>query len=171
MKRKLIISILLLNILIGYSQELIEEAKLSLKLPNEKWELKDKVDQNGMQVYFFKREPVKDSLGRDVIPTISVIVEDVNKNLDAVTYSVMKRGQVNFKVMEVFIHEDGLIDFKNAIGYKGKYTDKYGDHTLYVIHAINNNKGLQIIFDVLTVLFEDLDPEFKITLKSIKKEE
>lgn len=171
MKKLIILLTLTLNIFFGNGQELIEEAKISIKLPNDSWELKNKVDQNGIQVYFFKREPIIDSIGREVIPNISIIVEDVNNNLDVVTYSALKRSQVKFKVIEVFIHEDELIDFKNAVGYKGKYNDQFGEHTVYIVHAINNNKGLQIIFDVLTGLFDNLDSEFKITLKSIKKEE
>jgi hypothetical protein len=168
--KKLVFSlILVLNILTLSGQEYIEEAKISLNLPNEKWELKDKVNQNGMQIYFFKREPVVDSIGREVIPNISVIVEDVDKNLDVVTYSAMKRSKVNFEVLDVFTQDEGLIDIKNAIGYKGKYVDQYGDHTVYVVHIINNKKGLQIFFDVLTGLFNELDNEFKLTLKSIKK--
>ena len=168
MKTFTIILTIWFNICYGYSQELIEEAKISLELPNESWELKNKVDQNGMQIYFFKREPVIDSIGREVIPNISVIVEDVDKNLDVVTYSMMKRGQINFEVIDMFIHDSGLIDFENAVGYKGKYNDQYGEHTVYVVHAINNKKGLQIFFDVLTGLFDNLDDEFKATLKSIK---
>ena len=169
MKKTFLLILLLVNIITGFSQELIKEAKLSLDLPNDKWELKGKQDKNGMQVYFFKRESIKDKLGRDVIPNISVVVEDVNKKLDVVTYSALKRGQVNFEVDKVFIHDKGLFDFKNAIGYKGRYKDQFGEHTVYVLHAINNKKGLQIFFDVLTGLFEDLDAEFKYTLKSIKK--
>jgi len=69
---------------------------------------------------------------------------------------------------KVFIQKDGIIDLKNAIGYKGKYSDTFGEHTVYIIHGINNSKGIQIIFDVLTNLFDKLDPEFKVTLKSLK---
>jgi len=169
MKKTFLLTLLLVNIITGFSQELIKEASLSFKLPNDKWELKGKQDKNGKQVYFFKRESIKDKLGRDVIPNISIIVEDVDKKLDVVTFSALKRGQVNFEVDEVFIHEKGIIDFKNAIGYKGRYTDKFGEHTIYVLHAINKKKGLQIFFDVLTGVFEELDSEFKFTLKSIKK--
>lgn len=170
MKKTFISIILLLNITIIFGQEIIKEAEVSLQLPNDKWELKDKVEQNGMQIYFFKREPIIDSIGRSVVPNISVIVEKVNKKLDVVTYSMLKRSQVNFEVLDTFIYEDGLIDFENAIGYKGKYIDQIGEHTVYVVHAINNKRGLQIFFDVLTELFDSLDDEFKVTLKSIKAE-
>lgn len=169
MRAILFVIIFLVNIITAFGQELIKEANVSIQLPNNKWELKDKQERNGMFIYSFKREALKDTLGRDIIPNISVIVEDINKNLDVVTYSIMKRSQVSFQVDDMFIHEDGILDFKNAIGFKGRYTDRFGEHTVYVIHAINKKKGLQIFCDVLTGLFDQLDPEFKIALKSLKK--
>jgi hypothetical protein len=167
MKKYFIVLYLLSISIIGNGQELIESAKISLELPNNKWELKDKVERNGREIYYFKRDPIKKSDGVNVIPNISIIVEDLKETIDVVTYSAIKRGQVHFDVIKTFIHEDGVITFKNAIGYKGKYNDVHGEHTVYVIHGINNNKGIQIIFDVLTELFDHLDPEFKVTLKSI----
>ena len=152
----------------SYGQEIIKEANLSLTLPNDKWKFFKSQDANGVQVYLYNREAIKDSSGYNVIPNISVVIENVDKKLDAVTYSIMKRSQVKFKVDKVFIQKDGIIDLKNAVGYRGRYTDKFGEHTIYVIHAINRGKGIQVIFDVLTTLFDKLDPEFKVTLKSLK---
>jgi hypothetical protein len=165
----LIAILFVINTGITFGQEEIKEASISLELPNNSWNLINKMDQNGMQIYFYKRNPIIDKNGNSIIPNISIIVEDVNKDLDVVTYSAFKRGQVNFEVIEMFIHEDEKIDFENAVGYKGKYNDQFGEHTVYIVHAINNQKGVQIIFDVLTDLFSELDPEFKKTLKSIKK--
>lgn len=154
-----------------FSQQLIKEAKISMELPNEKWELKNTQTLNGQKIYFFKRESIKDKIGRDVIPNISIITEKVNKKQDVVTYSAFKRMQTPFSVDSVFIHDSGIIEFKNAIGYLGQYEDKYGLHKVYVIHAINNKRGIQIFFDVTEDLFEQVDPEFRITLKSVKTTE
>jgi hypothetical protein len=170
--RKLLLSLLfLLSATTGFCEEKISEAKLTLKLPNNKWELKNKVEQNEAQIYIYKREPIINDDGREVISNIAVIVEDINEDSDVVTYSVFKRSQVGFEVLEVFTPGDGLLFFQNAIGYKGKYKDQHGEHTIYCLYAINNNKGVQIIFDVLTDLFNELDTEFQLTLKSIKNEE
>jgi hypothetical protein len=169
MKKTLITSIIFLLTFSLYSQEIITSAKLTINLPNDKWSLNNKTDQNGTQVYIFKREPIIDSIGRQIIPNIAVIVEDIDPNLDVVTYSAFKRSKTPFNVLKVFIHGDGYIDFKNAIGYKGTYTDRIGDHTIYMVYLINNKKGIQMIFDVLTCIFKETDPEFLSTLKSIKK--
>jgi hypothetical protein len=153
----------------AFAQETIKEAKISMSLPNEKWTLNQKADQNGTQAYIYKREPVIDSLGRRIIPNLAIIVEDIESNLDVVTYSALKRSKTPFKVSKVFIQGDGPIEFKNAIGYLGSYTDNIGDHTIYMIYLINNKKGVQVICDVVTSLFDKLDPEFQASLQSIKK--
>ena len=164
----LVFSTILLTSQILYSQQIIKEAKISIDLPNEKWELKDTQISNGQKIYFFKRESLKDSQGRDVVPNISIITEKVSKNQDVVTYSAYKRMQTPFDVDSIFIHDSGIIDFENAIGYLGSYQDKHGPHKVYVIYAFNNKRGVQIFFDVTSDLFEIMDSEFKKTLKSLK---
>ena len=148
----------------------LKEAKLKIDLPNDSWSLTDKQDNNGMTVYIFKRQPIEDSEGRQIIPNIAVIIEEVDKKLDAVTFSALKRSKVNFEVAEVYTHEGGQIGLKNAVGYKGKYVDKGGlEHTIYVVHGINDRKGLQFICDVTTNVLAQVESEFLTTLKSIRK--
>ncbi len=149
------------------SQEYIEEAQIQLILPNDNWQLISKDDKNNLQVYYYKRNPILDSANRKVIANISVVVEDVPSDTDVVSFSVVKRGSAPFEVLDMFNYENGPLQIKNAIGWKGRYRDKVGEHTVYVIHAINNQKGLQIICDVTSELFEMIDAEFKATLKSI----
>lgn len=43
------------------------------------------------------------------------------------------------------------------------------NHTVYVVHAINEDKGLQIILDTTTDTFPAIDTEFLQILKSIRK--
>ena len=148
----------------------ITEANIEIDLPNDSWFLADKQTQNGTGVYFFKRNPVADSEGRQIIPNIAVIVEDVEEGTDAIAYSALKRLNVGFKVLKVHTHEDGLINFQNAIAYKGSYVDQGKlDHTIYIVHGINGDKGLQIIFDATTDVFDKVEGEFLTTLKSIRK--
>jgi hypothetical protein len=90
--------------------------------------------------------------------------------MDIITWSVNKRGSAPFDVDKVFIHGDGPINFLNAVAYKGKYVDEYKlEHTVYVVHAINNNMGIQVIFDATTSVFDQVDKEFQTTMKSIRK--
>jgi len=168
MKTSFILSILLTVTFASFCQEKIIEANLSLTLPNESWVLLKKQDVNNLTVYFYKRESIPDSLGRTVIPTISVVIEGVSKDVDVITYSMMKRSKMQFNVDKVFTNQEGSLDLKTAIGYKGTYSDKFGEHLLYIVHAVNNEKGIQIIMDALSLISSKIEPEFKVALKSLK---
>ncbi len=147
---------------------LFREANIKLNIPNSRWHLQPKQVKNGFTIYLFKRDPVLDSSHRQIIPNAAVIIEKIPPKMDVVTYSVNKRAQSFFSVTKMFIHDDGTINYKNAVGYKGTYTDKV-DHTVYVVHAINGDKGLQIILDTTTETFAALEAEFLQILKSIRK--
>lgn len=146
----------------------ISEVKIKLDLPNASWSLHEKKEMKTLTVYFFKREAILDNEVQ-VIPNISVIVEDVDKDVDAITYSIKKRTQTGFKVSEVFAKDSKKINFENAVCYKGNYTDaKDNEHTIYSLYGVNNQKGFQVICDITTNLFSKVDSEFLATLKSIR---
>jgi hypothetical protein len=132
------------------------------------WHLQPRQEKNGYIIYTFKRDPIVDSANRSIIPNVSIVIEKVEAKTDVVTYSVIKRASGSFDVDKMFIHGDGIIDFVNAVGYKGSYEDQM-KHTVYVIHAINGDKGIQIILDTTTGTFPAIDPEFRRILKSIRK--
>jgi len=71
----------------------------------------------------------------------------------------------------MFTYEDGTINYINAVGYKGTYIDGASlSHTVYVVHAINRDRGLQIILDTTTETFPTIDAEFLQILKSVRKQ-
>ena len=146
----------------------IPEAKIMIDLPNNSWHMASKETNNGVTVYFFKRDPITDSLKRIIIPNIDIIVEKVDEKADIVTWSITKRANMPLDVDKMFLPGEGLINFKNAVGYKGKYTDAI-EHTVYVIHAINNKMGIQLIFDSTTSVFGEVDKEFQKVMKSFRK--
>lgn len=153
----------------GDSVYLFKEANIKLTIPNSHWHLQPRQEQNGFIIYVFKRDPIVDSSNRDIIPNVGVVIEKINQKTDIITYSVNKRANGFFSVIQMFAHEDGIIDYINAVGYKGTYTDSL-DHTVYVVHAINEDKGLQIILDTTTDTFSTIDTEFLQILKSIRKQ-
>lgn len=145
----------------------VPEAKIKFDLPNESWKLNQKEEG---KFHLFKREPIEDDAGLKIIPNLAIVIEDVEPGLDVVTYSVLKRTKVSFEVVEVFTHEKGTIDFINAIGYRGKYKDQGGlDHSIIMLYAINEGKGIQFIFDTTTSIEETMRAEFDHVLKSIRK--
>jgi hypothetical protein len=154
----------------GDSVYVFKEANIKMDIPSSIYHLRPRQEQNGYIIYTFKRDPIQDSAGRSIIPNVAVVVENIDPKMDVVTYSVTKRGNGAFDVDKMFIHGDGIIDFVNAVGYKGTYTDQNDlKHTVYVIHAINGDKGIQIIMDTTAETFPSIDPEFRKILKSIRK--
>ena len=153
-----------------YSQEiLIPGTNLKVEMPNDKWSLTNTQDNNTMTIYYYKREPIEDSLGRQVIPNISIIKES-NSGMDVVTYSAMKRSQMPaIDIEKIFIPKDIKMKYKNGIGYLGYYSDKYGKHKVYIMFLNDGDVGLRIICDVMYELFEQVDKEFVDMFKSISQ--
>jgi hypothetical protein len=143
-----------------------EEAHIQLTLDSH-WHLQPKQDKNGFIIYVFKRDPIIDSSLQNIIPNAAVVIEKIDPKMDVVTYSVNKRGNASFDVTKMFIHGEGIINYVNAVGYKGTYKDQM-DHTVYVVHAINKDKGIQIILDTTTETLPAIEAEFLQILKSIK---
>jgi hypothetical protein len=123
--------------------------------------------KKGMVIYVFKRDPISDSSGRSIIPNFAVVIETIEPNTDVVTYSVNKRANNAFDVTNMFTHEEGTIKLINAVGYKGTYTNGLA-HAVYVIHAINGNKGFQVILHTTTDTFGTVDAEFLAILHSLR---
>lgn len=148
----------------------IKEAGMKIDLPEDLWFLAEKKNDHDRQAYFFKRASIDDHEGRKIIPNIGIIIEKAPADGDAIAYSAMKRTYIPFDVSEVFTGADSKkINYKNAIGYQGTYNDRLGTaHTIYVIHAIHNDKALQFIMDCTTSVFKEINPEFQAAIKSIR---
>ena len=145
-----------------------KEANLKLAIPNSHWHLQPREEKNGFVIYVFKRDPIQDSANRNIIPNAAVVIEKIDPKMDVISYSMNKRATAAFDVTKVFSHEDGTITYLNAVGYQGTYSDALA-HTVYVVHAKNGDKGVQIILDTTTETFTVMDPEFLQILKSIRK--
>lgn len=152
----------------------ISEAGMFIKLPNSEWELTNKTDGQ-LAAYIFKRSPIEDQEGREIVPAIMVYVEDATKYKQDVTlYSIEKRSQFQgkgIKVEKILIqdHEDYPLAYKNGYLTICSYSDNGLDHLLYMIHIINkDNKGIQIYMDMTQNIAGEYDHEFWATMKSIR---
>jgi hypothetical protein len=147
-----------------------KEANIRIDIPTSAWHLRPKEKRNGYIIYTFKRDPIQDSADRSIIPNVAVVIEKIDPKMDVVTYSVNKRANNAFHVDQMFFPGEGMIDLVNAVAYKGSYIDQnHLNHTVYVVHAINGDKGIQIIMDTTTETFPLIDPEFRQILRSIRK--
>lgn len=172
MKNLALLLLLLMPFAGIYGQtEKLTEADIQFDLPNKQWALKDKQENNNMLVLFYKRQPITDKSGRQIIPNIAFIVETVPDTTDLVVWSMQKRSLKPFEVKEVITcnSKPAKLKHKYAIGYKGNYTDKGGiEHTIYVVHLIHKGKGVQIFLDITAELFPKYESEFLKTIGSIK---
>jgi hypothetical protein len=163
-------------------RDTIKAANLIFQRPNSKWFLKYIKDTNEWTIYSYKREPIIDSEGRKIIPNIAFMVETIpdTVNIDVVTYSAYRIGYLGIINIGMFNWDTGRpnpefknnISFpkmqnKNAAGFKGIYKDYAGEHTVYVVYIINKKKGVQVIMDMTSELFEKYEKEFAAGLWSI----
>ena len=76
---------------------------------------------------------------------------------------------MNIDVEQTFIYGDGIINFINAVGYKGSYVHNNPlTHIVYVVHAINGDEGIQLILDTTLETFSLVNPDFLAVLKSFR---
>ncbi len=155
----------------------IKEAKMFIQMPNSDWKLNNKGEGN-LTSYIFKRNPITDSAGREIVPAIMIFVEDASKyNQDVTSYSIAKRLQFQgkgIKVDKILIHEDKdyPLSYKNSYLTMCSYADNGLEHILYMIHIINkDNKGIQIYMDMTKSLAYKYSSEFWTTMRSIKEKE
>ena len=124
---------------------------------------------NGVSMYRFKREPIVDASGLAVHPNIGFVIEDVPAGTDPVLFSASKR---RFKVLEVYSPTSGIFSI-NAIGYLAEYEETIDGksylHHIYVLHAVQGAKGIEVILDATQSVFAEVQDEFLSVLKSLRQ--
>ena len=151
-----------------YAQDnAIENYGITLKMPDTNWSLAETQSTDDLAVFYYKRLPIQDQQGRQVVPNISIITENIEE-MDVVTYSAVKRLSMPFDVSEVWLPADKEISYSNGIIYKGNYTDQFGQHTIIVAFLKKEEVGFRVICDVLTELYEEVEPDFMAALRSIE---
>jgi hypothetical protein len=152
---------------------------MDIKLPNSFWSLVDKVTSVRTR-YLFRREPVIDSLGRAITPTIMIYIEDASQYKQDVTqFSIDKQTPIKDQGVEtermMTQKNDGNypLSIKNSYIFKCHYTDGTSarlEHLLYMVYIITGeNKGVQIYMDMTKSIAPDYEEEFISTIKSIKE--
>jgi hypothetical protein len=154
-----------------FSQQTLSEAGIQFKLNDSLWMRittnKDKTPTS--IIYRYKRQAIRTSNGNQVVPTISVVIESIPDSTDIMVYSAMKRVKTPLDIEEVITPDKGLLQYQNAVGYRGGYTDPTGTrHKTTLIYLINKNKGVQIIMDINLELWDEYKSEFDEIIRSIK---
>ena len=76
-----------------------------------------------------------------------------------------------FHVDAVFTHEDGTIQLKNAIGYRGTKSLGGDEHTLFIVHGLFRDRGDVVVCDTTTSLLPKVQAEIEAVLRSMKHPE
>ena len=153
--------------------EKLKDLGIEFYLPATKWKKGDVNNTNTLIVYKYKRASIIDKEGRSVVANLSFIAENVPDTLSLVSYSMDKRSRKPFEVFEVLsaTGTNPKLKHKKAIGYKSKYTDsKSIAHSLYIVHLIEKQKGIQVILDITTELLPKVEPELLKIIGSIKSD-
>jgi len=150
----------------------LKKANMLLQLPNDEWHL---AVNEAPDHYIFKRHPVTDSKGRDIIPAIMVYVVDAKKfsqNVKSYSDDILKRFP-DLKIIETLKWGDKKypLKYRNGLFLKAEYTQNDVGHILYLIHIINEkNIGIQIYLDMTSDIAAKYEPEFWTTIRSIKED-
>jgi hypothetical protein len=133
-----------------------------------KWQLeKNEMNERGVYVLTFKHLPMLDSLGREIQPIMSVIIERVQDSSDVILFSIYKRQQVPFHVRKVLTYEDGHFEYRNVVGYEGDYNREEVLHRVFVVHMRGASIGLQSICDATDGVYTQVESDMRRFIKNI----
>jgi hypothetical protein len=163
---------------VGFCQQPIAFAipkyHIRFELPNDKWAPAPETDSS-KGIYFFKREEVKDSHDRFIIPAIMLYIEDASKyHQDVVEFSITK--QIPFRkrglttdTMLIQTKKGYPLTYRNGVFWKTSYTANGIDHILYMAHIIDkHDQGIQLYLDMTKDLGDQYEKELLTTIHSLK---
>jgi len=150
----------------------VEKFPLRFDLPNDHWHL---AASNPPVKYIFKRDPVTNADGRQIIPAIMILAEDASNFKQDVALFCSQRMQPfqdrGVKVPRLLIWQDKdyPVAIKNSILARGEYVDKDVDHIIYMIYVIDrHDKGIQVYLDMTKDIADQYEPEFLKTIRSLQ---
>ncbi len=149
----------------------IHEAHLEFELPNANWRLVDHelgTDGRG-RLYGFKRAPVKNSSGELILPYIGVILDPEFESSNWVDFYAFAQPRLpSTKIERMLDFQVGEVGELNAGGYKGHHDVGGRPHSVFVVFAVSPDGAVAIIMDATTEVFDQMEPEFRATLKSLR---
>lgn len=166
-----LISLMLITLIpmLSLGQERIESLNFKFFFPKDLWQLEDNQQVGKKEIWIYKRNFLIDEAERAIVPNFAIISEEIETDINVIEYSAFVRTQVKFNVEKVFSRQTGEISLKKAVGYIGNYTDKNDMlHRIYVIHALYDGKGIQIIGDITDSVNDQMHEEMMGILKSIE---
>jgi len=147
----------------------LDSAHIEISLPRA-WQRKPEIyEKPGVTMYHFRRQTVYDSEARRIIPNLAVFAEEVPRGVDLIEYSVAKRTEAAYRDMSSVKLAWATPGDPGSLCYLAQYDDPAGiAHKVYLVHALVNGKGIQIIIDGTESVFDMLDPEYRLILGRLR---
>lgn len=146
---------------------------LSFSLPDS-WDINDNTHLSsadvGRETYSFYRDDmlVIDSI--NTTPKINIRFATIPVEIDIKTYSeeTLANWHGDYMLDLIVIDSDELgLNLNKTIVYKTHFKLEDIEYTQYIIHAIYQTMGIEIIMYSITDAFESIEPEFLYFLKSL----
>jgi hypothetical protein len=152
---------------------------LSFELPEENWSPNSSKHQSqgSMELLSFTRtNPILLENELAYYPTISIIIETLEQESDAVTYDKSVISEVENAGMVVEVVESlppggDILPELDAVGSKVLVHTQQGDSLGYMINTVRGQTGIRFLLESSPKNFEDVNSEFIEIVKSIKVEE
>lgn len=149
---------------------------LSFSLPDS-WDIDNKLHLSsvdfGRETYIFYRNNVVDINSRNVSPKITIIFETLPGKVDIKTYSeeTLAKWQGDF-LLNIKIVDPGSLglDLSRTLAYETQFMFEDTEYTQYIIHAIYQTMGVEIIMESKSEMFVDIESEFLYFLKNLSFE-
>jgi len=147
----------------------IKEANIRFDLPSEEWFYAEKIKNGSKSLsYVYKRQPIELD-EEEIIPMISIMVEELAKDVDKDAYLKELQAKTEYKITEQFGIESGKFTYSAAICFKATYIDvMHEHHTVYMLNGYSARSGFQMILDANTDVMPQVEKEFLAVLKSVR---
>jgi len=146
----------------------------SFSLPDA-WDINNKIHLSsvdvGRETYTFYRDDImvdRDSINES--PKITVRFATIPDGIDIKTYSEDALADWHSTEMsdaKIFDLEEIGVSLDTTMAYKTHFMFEDIEYTQYIIHAIYQTMGIEIIMDSKTEVFENIESEFLYFLKSL----
>jgi hypothetical protein len=129
--------------------------------------------QAGRELYIFYLNNRFDNNPKSEYPRIAILFETVPSQTDVNTYSEdpMARGHgANIVITETIDPKKLGFDLDSALAYKTSSILEGVEYTQYMIYALYQTTGIEIIMDSESELFANFDSDFLYFLKNLSFE-
>lgn len=148
----------------------IDGPDIKIGFPEGLWYLSDTYEENERLNFLFYRTVNPDNSDSENAPSCLISLEGVPQNTNLIDYSSYRRRRLSVDIEKVLTPKDSLYSLSQTVGYRGNYSNSEGkEHSVIVIHSIQNGVGVELILDAESKDFVLLENEIAYVLQSLKK--